>query len=224
VSDLVEAIRAVIRHELARGRFPEVGEVTEVFAREEGSGDGNHQVNVRLLESGIEVQRAAVAVSRPGLAALPAVGDLVIVAFLGGDLNAPVVLGTVYDAERHPPVSGPGELVYEPPESEESGVRRLHAALPGALISVDDEAVTVEAGGTTLVLEKDGNVQINAAGDLILEAGGKVEIKSGADTTVEAQASLSLKGSAGAQMESPAQAKVKGSILGLAGTTQFSPS
>lgn len=223
MSDLVETLRAIVRHELARARFPDVGEVTEVFPRDEGSGDGNHQVNVRLLESGIGIQRAAVAVSRPGLSALPAVGDLVVVTFLGGDLNAPVVLGTLYDAERHPPVSGPGELVYEPPEAEESGVRRLHAKLPGATISVDDDAVTVETGGTSLVLERDGNVRIQAAGDLVLEAGGNLKISATGNTDIEAQGSLSAKGTAGVQVESPGQAQVKASVLGLAGITQFSP-
>ncbi len=145
---LIATLRAIVRHELEALRLPELGVVTEVFPGSSG-GDGNHQANVRLQGSGLEVQRAAVAVGRLGLAALPRVGELVVVAFLGGDLNAAVVLGSLYDEKIQPPEAGPLEVVYQPPDEEESGLRRFHLELPGGLVlTVEDESVLVEAGDT----------------------------------------------------------------------------
>ena len=39
-----------------------------------------------------------------------------IVAFVGGDLNGPVVLGFLYDDQRHPPKADADEVVYEVPD------------------------------------------------------------------------------------------------------------
>jgi uncharacterized protein involved in type VI secretion and phage assembly len=41
--------------------------------------------------------------NRTGLWALPEVGDQVLVGFEHGDLNAPVVIGTLWNGEAPPP-------------------------------------------------------------------------------------------------------------------------
>jgi hypothetical protein len=111
MTGLIPTLRAIIREELTRCRMPELGVVTSVFAKEDDSGDGNHQVNVTLRGSGVELQRVPVAVDRAGWSSLPRAGDLVVVAFLEGDLNAPVVLGTIYDNTLRPPKASPLDLV-----------------------------------------------------------------------------------------------------------------
>src|SRR5262245_45927 len=97
MSDLIPTLRAIIRDELTRYRWPELGVVSSVFPKADDGSDGNHEVNVTLRGSGLELQRAPVTVGRAGWSALPRQGDTVVVAFLDGDLNSPVVLGTVYD-------------------------------------------------------------------------------------------------------------------------------
>jgi hypothetical protein len=102
MSNLIPTLRAIVREELTRYRMPELGVVSGVFAKDD-SDDGNHQVNVTLRGSGVELQRAPVAIDRAGWSALPREGDVVVVTFLDGDLNSPVVLGTVYDNTLRPP-------------------------------------------------------------------------------------------------------------------------
>ena len=90
--DVMTTLRAIVRDEMARVRPPELGSITRIYAREDNSNDGNHQANVKLSASGVELQRVPIAVTRGGWSSLPNEGDLVIVNFLGGDLNAPVAV------------------------------------------------------------------------------------------------------------------------------------
>lgn len=224
MSDLVTLVRAIVRDELTRHASPQVGVVTAVFAAESSSGDANHEVHVKL-GSGLELQHVPVTVGRPGLSMLPKVDDSVLVVFAGGDLNAPLVVGALYDATVRPPEAKAAELVYMPPDPEESGIRRIHLELTnGSLITLDDDKLTVQLGGTELVLNKDGDVSVKSAGkfelkadgDVLIEASGNIELKAQGQAKVSASSSLELSGAA--------SAKLKGPALTLAGNTQFSPS
>jgi len=233
-------LRAIVRQELSRVRMPELGIVTQVHAHDSDDSPNNHQVNVRLRSSGVELQRVAVATGRPGLSALPNENDLVLVSFVGGDLNLPVVVGCLYDDQAHPPSAQLHEVVYQPPDEEDSSLRRLHLELPsGCTLTVQDEVVTVTMGDTQVVVNKDGdvavtakgkvtvssqdNVEVESQGDLKVSAQGNLELSAQGDLTLSAQGAASLKGMSAA-VEGQSEAKVKGPSLSLAGNTQFSPS
>ena len=207
MTDLVGTIRAIVRDELSRRRGPELGTVTRLNPKTGDSDDGNHQVNIQL-RSGIELQRVPVAVARLGLSALPNVGDLMVVDFIDGQLNAPIALGCLYDEQSHPPVAQEHELVYQPPDPEDSSVRRFYFEVPsGNSISLDDDKLTLTFGDTSVVVNQDGDVTVSAKGKVSISSQSDVALK-GASTTVEGQSS----------------ATVKGPSLTLAGNTQFSPS
>jgi uncharacterized protein involved in type VI secretion and phage assembly len=224
VSDLIHTLRAIIREELARQRLPELAIVTEVQSRDSDDGDGNHQVNARLRSSGLELQRVPVAVGRLGLSSLPCVGDLVMIAFSQGDLQAPVVLGSVYDDSHRPPVGKPEETVYQPPDAGDASIRRFHLELPsGSLLTIDDDNVTIESGGTEVVIARDGDVTIKSAAKVTVESSSDMTLKSGGKLALEATGDVVIKG-ANATVEGQGSAKIKGPSLSLAGNTQFSPS
>ena len=124
MSDLIETLRAIIKDEISKMRPPDLGIVVEVYAND--SDGNNHQVDVRLRGSGVELKRAPVTVQRYGMSALPKVDDLVLVMFLSGDLNAPVVIGCVYDENTQPPEAAPAEVVYHIPD--EGGERQAMTA------------------------------------------------------------------------------------------------
>lgn len=222
MNDTVAMLRAIVREELTRYRLSDLGIVTEVFP-----GDGsenNHQVNVRLRSSGVELQRAPVTVGRLGFSMLPEVGDLVLLAFAGGDINAPVVIGSLYDNEKQPPKAGPLETVYQPFGDEDSSIRRLHLELPGGTaLTIDDDKLQIESGGTQVVIERDGDVTIKAAGKISIESGGDMTLDAGGNLDLSAQQNVTIKGIS-TTVEGQADAKVKGAALTLAGMTSFSAS
>ena len=84
MSSLIDALRAIIRDELAARRPPELGIVTQVYPGDGGA--GNHQADLRLRSSGLELSRVPVAVPRLGFSLLPRQGDLVVVLFVDGDV------------------------------------------------------------------------------------------------------------------------------------------
>lgn len=224
MSELIHTLRAIVREELSRHRFAELGVVTEVFPKSDDSGPDNHQVNVKLRGSGVEVQRAAVAVSCAGISALPRIGDLVMVAFDGGDLNTPVVVGSVYGSKTHPPKAGPLELVYQPQGDEDSSIRRVHIELPsGNLITFDDDKLTVQCGGTELVVAKDGDIAIKSSAKISIESQSDVSISAQGNLSLSAQQNVTIKGLS-STMEGQAGATVKGPQVSLAGMTSFSAS
>jgi hypothetical protein len=224
VSELIATLRALVRAELARVRAPALGAVTKTYPRTGDDGKDNHQVDLELLDSGVELSRVPVAVSRLGLSALPSVGDLLVVVFVGGDLNAPIAIGCVYDDTLHPPVAKDGEVVYQPPEDEDSSVRRLHIELQnGGKLTVDDEKLTLELGGTSLVINRDGDLTMKAKGKLRVESESDLELIAGGALKLEAQSDLTGKGT-NATIEATGNAKLKGPALSIAGNIQFSAS
>lgn len=224
MSDLIGTLRAIVRDELARMRAPELAVVTQAFSRDAEGGKSNHQVNLKLRESGVELQRVPVAVSRLGLSALPNEGDLVLVSFVGGDLNAPVAVGCLYDDEAHPPVARPHELVYQPPDDEESGTRRFHLELRnGSTVTVDDESLRVTLGDTAIEVTRDGDVLIRAKGKIRLESQADIELEAQGAIKLSATGDLTAKGMS-ATVEGQTAARLKGAQVSLAGMTSFSAS
>ncbi|HET7504976.1 MAG TPA: phage baseplate assembly protein V [Kofleriaceae bacterium] len=224
MSALLSTMRALIRAELARTRAPALGTVTQVYPRASSGDKENHQVDVKLLDSAVELPRVPVAVPRIGWSALPEVDDLVVVVFVGGDLNAPIVVGCVYDDQAHPPVAKAHEVVYQPPEDEDASVRRLHVELKnGGKLTLDEDKLTIELGDTSVVVNRDGDLTIKAKGKIHLESDSDIEIVAGGDLKLEAQGSATAKGMS-VTVEGQSAAKVKGAQVTLAGITQFSSS
>jgi phage baseplate assembly protein gpV len=224
MSDMMAVLRAIVRDELARRSGPQLGVVTSVFPHDSGSSDGNHQVNVKLRETGVELQRVPVAVGRLGLSMLPKVDELVIVVFVNDDLNAPIVVGSVYDESVQPPVGKAEELVYMPTDPDDSSIRRLHVELGnGSLITFDDEKLTVQLGGTEVVIKKDGDVSVKGAGKLEVKTDADMKFEASGNLEIKAQGDLKISG-VSVTVEGQGAAKLKAPAVTLAGNTQFSPS
>jgi phage baseplate assembly protein gpV len=220
----MSTLRAIVRDEMSRVRPPELGVVTQTHAREDDSNDSNHQVSVALCASGVELQRVPIAVSRAGWSALPNEGDLLLVNFVGGDLNAPVVVGSLYSDQAHPPVAKAHEIVYLAPDDDDSSLRRMHFELAnGNTFTIKDETLEVVMGGTTVTLNKDGDIEIKAAGNITFTADGDFSLKASGSVSIEAQSDLKLKGTSSATLEGTATTTVKGGQISLAGVTQFNP-
>jgi phage baseplate assembly protein gpV len=198
---LYETIQRIVQDELGRARTAELAVVQEQHPHADGSDKDNYACTVRLRDSGIVLKQVPVATSRIGNVSIPAVGELVLIQFIGGDINAPIIIGRLYNDEDRPPVNEDGQAITHLPLGAEdsaavhielhSGERRGILVRLGEGISVnivdDDPVVKVDVDGGKLTL------QVDRDGALTLESQGNVELK-GNEISIEAQSRLDLKG------------------------------
>jgi len=193
MSDLYDTLQKLVRDELAKLRVAELGVVQEVFPND----PGNYDASVVLRDSDIVLKHVPLLTPRKGVASVPNVGDLVLVQFVGGDLNRPVISGTLYNDEDRPPENQAHELVLHVPAAEavdsalrlsvsEASPLTLKLSIGSALTLVlqdDDPVVKLDVGGgnATLSIERSGAVTLESAGDLKLKAGANLNLEAGAE-------------------------------------------
>lgn len=206
-SDGFQDLRRLIREELVALRLAELAVVQDIHPHD-GNDDDNFACTVRLRDTGLVLPRVPVATARKGLAAIPDVGDLVLVQFIGGDVNAPVITGSLYNDQDRPPPNAEGELVLALPAAAEQGeglrarlasVSETSASLSlGSALTItlrdDDPVVRIDIGdgSATLTIESDGTLTIKSIRGIALE-GGEVTLK-GSTITAEADGHITLKG------------------------------
>jgi phage baseplate assembly protein gpV len=267
VTSIVGTIQEIIRAELRRVRTTDLGVVEAVYPHSGASDDGNYAADVRLKNASLLLPRVPIATTRIGSVAPPNVGDLVLLAFSGGDVNAPVIIGRLYTDQDRPPLSTPDEVVFRLPlaaaddrsvlaavrnHQDADPARSLDVQLPPRIaVHLDDSivkataghtevtltqpdgsggTVTIVAGGTTITLDQDGDLSIEAAGSLTLKADGDVKI-SGRSVSIEAQldasltagTSVSVSGKTGATLDGGLSATARGATVAINGLTSFSP-
>jgi hypothetical protein len=208
---LFESIALIARHEVGARAVASAGRVVEVFPAE---GQHDHAVSVELRDSGLVLPRVPVAVGTLGYAAIPAVGDLVVVAFLEGDYNAPVVVGRLYHPDQNPPAHKDGELVLRLPSGQADPALNLEVStqgnslklsLPGdVLVELVEGQVLIQVGGSGGLQVA---VQASGGGRVEVAAGSaKLTLKKDGDITLSGQGKLKLEAS---EIDISATAKVK---------------
>lgn len=179
MSDPVSIIRAIVRDELLALRQPEIAVVTSAFPHAEGDAN-NFECSVKLREGELELRKVPMATPHIGMASAPQPGELVLLNYVNGDPNRPIVVGRLYSEKANPP----------PHEAKEW---RLAAPFGGTTsIAVDkDESVVVIAGKTVVTVKKDGNIEVKGEADLKIEVKGNIAVKC-ADAKVDASGNIDL--------------------------------
>ena len=126
--DIVELIRAVVRNELGTMHVTELGVVGKARPHASAGDKENCACDVMLRDIGLELKGVPVATQRIGHVAIPNVGDLVLIGFVHGDIQNPVIVGRLHNNVDRPPVAKDEEWVYVCPDAKKSGVRRAHFA------------------------------------------------------------------------------------------------
>ena len=236
---IVESIKGIAEQELKKLHLPQLGIVTSVFPHSSASDKDNYECNVRLKNTDLELRKVPIATQCIGLVDIPRVGDLVLLAFLNGDINAPIVIGRLYNDEDRPPLNKAEEVVYIPTYAKNSKVRRVYLEFPGGVIfRITDDEVDVNVGQTKVIIQRDGdviiesktNINVKAEGDASLKSKGNMTIsassikiesdkdlnmKSGTDLKVESGAAAQITSSADMKVEASAQMKIKGATVNI---------
>lgn len=222
MSRILHTLRAVARHEYERKSFCELGVVTSLF----DAADDAHSASVKLKDSGLVLPRVPVASAITGGAALPRIGDVVVVLFARGDLSSPLIIAQVYSDVRRPPQFDRDQLVLSWPgdaDGDEAKVvrvevgasddkRELNVVLGGDLdarVSISDGVIELTSGGVSFKLEHASSSDAKAS----LTAGGtKIEVAQDGDLTLESAGKLTLKARE-VVIEGDTKVKVGGQIV-----------
>jgi uncharacterized protein involved in type VI secretion and phage assembly len=205
---IVRTFRDIAEREIASRPSAGIGEVTSI-----GSGEDIYACSVKIRETGLVLPSVPIAVGGLGHVGTPAVGDLVVVVFVAGDLHAPVIVGRLYDDETGPPKHEPGEVVLSlPPGPAESdsaldvrlkagdGERSLAVTLDGSEkveVKIVDDSVSIVVGEAKVDVETgsiglevgDAKLVLKKNGDVSIE-GGKLSLKA---TQIEIDGDASVK-------------------------------
>lgn len=140
---------------------------------------------------------------------VPEIGDEVLVSFLNGNLENPIIMGSLWNEKKTPPYETTDEnniraiksrsgheLVFD--DTEDATNLKLKSAQEHQ-VTLDDEnsKITIkDNGGNYICLDASANeITIESSMNVKVKGSGDIEIKSGANITIEAEGVLTLSGS-----------------------------
>lgn len=219
MDEVIRVIQKVARNEAEKIYTTFLGEVTAIFPHEADGDNDNYQCSVRLKNkkqddgSDFELRQVPVSTGHIGLVNIPNMGDMVLIAFIDGNVNAPVIIGRLYNDQQRPPVNEMGQIVLENTDSI------CIATKAGSIIEIDKEGnINIESAGK-LSINKESQGEIEVFGDIVMNDGtngaarldDEVEVEIPAGTFIE-----SVSGGGGAPalgMPNAAPVKVTGKII-----------
>jgi phage baseplate assembly protein gpV len=184
MQSIIGVMQKVAAHEVRRIYTTELGEVTAVFPHVAEDDTDNYQCSVKLKNrqqpdgEDFELSRVPVATQHLGLVNIPNVGDLVLVSFIGGNLNAPVIMGRLYNDQDLPPVNNEQEVLLQ------------HSLTAGGSFKIDAE------GAVTITSKNEQNI-VTVADDTditLVNATCQITIKEGDITLANDQCTITVKG------------------------------
>ncbi len=240
MTTLFEAIQGIAEYRLSQLLTCDIGQVTSVFPHADEGDFDNYECNVSITGLDGELRRVPVATPHIGTASIPNVGDLVLVAFVRGDIHQPIIVGRLYNDEDRPPVNKPDEMIQRLPlhaedtEAIQIELRKqdgdpsreiLIELADQIFIRIVDTEITAQAGETKLSLSQPGSsdgvitveagksrLTINQDGDVLVESAGAMDLKASGDLSLTAS-NINLKSDMATKIEAGTEANLK------AGTT-----
>jgi hypothetical protein len=166
---LLDIIKQVVRQEMSRQRASLLGVVTEIFPHASEDDDNNYEVTVRLKHEDLELRRVPMAVGHIGMAVPPRLDDLVMVQFINGDLNQPVVTGRFYHADERPPLHHGDDVLFEQ-RIPDGKLNHLRFAADGSIV-IQRDVTSPEDNSAALAgikIDPDGNIEIKAGDSIVI--------------------------------------------------------
>jgi len=168
--------------------------------------------------------------NKRGFFCLPEVDDEVLVIFMNGDPNLPLILGGIWNGKDIPPLDSSDAVengkvhqrVFKTREGhtitfidgKKSGVEIQTKG--GHKLTLEDEqkrATLVTASGQKLILDDSGSkVTIESTGDLNVKAGGNLKLEATGNLTLKGQA-FSISANASGEVKSSGTLTVQGSLV-----------
>jgi uncharacterized protein involved in type VI secretion and phage assembly len=219
----VEVIKKIAEDEAKKLHLLELGVVTSIFPHSGGSDKENYECNVKLKNRELELRKVPIATQHIGLTYVPNIGDLVILAFVNGNINAPIVIGRLYNDENRPPVNNAGEIIFESPDPKKNGMRRVYMKFQsGIVLTITDDELKAEVGKSVVTIKTDGDITIESNAKLDITAKGNTSLKADGDLSfsaqnikIESQQALDMKAGTTGKLEAQATLDIKGTMVNI---------
>jgi hypothetical protein len=180
MTDALAIIRALIQEELRQLPLGDIAEITSVFPHADDGDAHNYECNVKLRGSELELRKVPIATPHIGLVSTPAVGDLVLLTYVGGDVNRAIITGRLYSDNARPPLHKESEFCLEVPPKGKT------------VFSISKEGdVVLSTGKTMITLHLDDSIEIVSEKDVKLDVKGNVEVKC-TDCKIDASGKIDL--------------------------------
>jgi phage baseplate assembly protein gpV len=227
---IVETIQRIVQEELRAIRVAELGVVEAVSPHSDAGDNDNYGCDVRLKNTGLVLKRVPIVTGHVGTAAIPNVGDLVLLTFEKGDVNQGIVVGRLYTDDDRPPVNTTNELIMHLPlhaddnAAIKSAVRNISSSTPPREIIMEmppkitvrltDGTVRATAGNSEMTLDQpDGGggtvtvfaggtkITMNQDGDVVLQAVGDITLSAGGSMTLRAAKGVTIQAGTSAEID-----------------------
>ena len=172
MNELFQIFRTMMRDELRALRIGDTAVVTATAPHAEGDAN-NHACDVSLRHGGLTLTQVPIATPHIGMVSPPRVGDVVLLTYVDGDVNRPVITGRLYSDEATPPVHEDDELWISMPPAHKT---RVAFKKDGSLL--------IAAGKTTITVAQDGAVALLGETDLQITVKGNVDLKADGNVAV----------------------------------------
>lgn len=206
MNGFVEIMKNVAEKESQKVLTTELGIVTTIFPHADEGDTDNYQCSVSLKNkkqpdgSDFELRKVPVATPYMGMACIPNVGDLVLIQFIGGNINAPVITHRLYNDEFRPPANKENEFLLQHKIDEggsvkldEEGKIIITSKNEENIFTVEDEKVSIETEDHSVIIDVSGSkISVTTTGDVEMTADGNVTVEStGGDLMVKTSDSSS---------------------------------
>jgi len=240
MSTIVNTIQAIVRDEMRSMRMSELGIIKKVYPHSADGDSDNYGCDVELKNSQLLLKRVPLATDRIGTAAIPNLGDLVLVTFVKGDVNQAIIIGRLYNDEDRPPLNNNDEVIFRLP-LDDSDDKTLKAAIrnlqqgtepreviiempPKITVRISDGTVratagkseikidqTRDTGGTVTVTTGRTKIEMNQDGDIKVNAAGSINLKAAKDLSIEAM-NISIKSQLNTTIDAGTEFVAKGGV------------
>ena len=169
MESILGIMKKVAEQEVEKIYTTEIGIVTAIFPHSSSGDPDNYQCSVKLKYrkqpdgSDFELRRVPVMTPHIGLANIPNVDDLVVICFAGGNINAPIILGRLYNNDDRPPENDEKEVVFSHTLKNGSQVT----------IKIDDNGLTIDTGNNPVTVKSMGDINLGDASTSKIVIGGR---------------------------------------------------
>lgn len=130
---------------------------------------------------------------------LPEVGDEVLVAFEGGSIEAPYVIGALWNGVDKPPdTNADGQNNLRFIQSRSGHIIRLDDTAGSEKIEIidksSDNSITIDTANNTITITSAQDITLDASNGKITLSAQNIELSSSADSKFEADGGLTLDG------------------------------